>query len=91
MEQTLHEGPHNIKGTGEVTYCPPSCPAHFRWKNVCGPAIRVWLGVPRQRSFGLQHHSVMWCGACNCGKTWQYFDHGATLGAGLEHLRRCRI
>lgn len=29
---TVHSsGPHNILGTGAVTYCPPSCPAHAEW------------------------------------------------------------
>lgn len=29
---TVHgSGPHNILGTGAVTYCPPNCPAHAEW------------------------------------------------------------
>jgi hypothetical protein len=29
---TVHSsGPHNILGTGAVTYCPPGCPAHAEW------------------------------------------------------------
>lgn len=32
----------------------------------------------------------MWKGGCdNCGQTWQFCFWGATLGYGLEHLRRC--
>lgn len=30
----------------------------------------------------------MWTGNCACGKTWQFHFFGATLGYGLEHLRR---
>lgn len=31
----------------------------------------------------------MWKGECTCGSKWQFWFFGATLGYGLEHLRRC--
>jgi hypothetical protein len=31
----------------------------------------------------------MWVGKCSCGMEWQFWFFGATLGWGLEHLRRC--
>ena len=33
-------------------------------------------------------HEDMWRGYCTCGKDWQFWYFGATLGYGLEHIRR---
>jgi hypothetical protein len=30
----------------------------------------------------------MWVTECTCGESLQYWFFGATLGAGLEHIRR---
>jgi hypothetical protein len=32
--------------------------------------------------------SGMWVGDCTCGKVWKFWFFGATLGYGLEHIRR---
>lgn len=34
------------------------------------------------------HEWKMWRGVCTCGEDWQFHFFGATLGYGLEHIRR---
>lgn len=88
MEETtilLHEGPHNIKGTGVITYCPPSCPKHLAWS---GKKARVWYGYVKAGHVTGSYQ--MWQAECICGERPRYYSFGATLGAILEHLRRCR-
>jgi hypothetical protein len=45
--------------------------------------IRIWKEKRPIRFYR------MWRGQCDCGKTWQFWFFGATLGYGLEHQRRC--
>lgn len=49
------------------------------------PSIRI----RKQRKFEVFRGGGMWIGTCSCGKKWQFWFFGATLGYGLEHLRRC--
>jgi len=43
------------------------------------PKIEVWKSKEERQE---------WMGVCSCGKAWMFHFFGATLGFGLEHLRR---
>lgn len=51
--------------------------------------IKVWKEKEKEKDTNLVWTLNMWCGSCTCGSTWQFWAFGATLGFGLEHLRRC--
>ncbi len=54
-------------------------------------SIKIRKKVPRIPGWDIPSRMKMWYGECfDCGYFWQYWDFGATLGAGLEHMRRCR-
>lgn len=46
--------------------------------------IHIW----KQNNFTVLRGGEMWEGKCTCGKTWKFWFFGATLGYGLEHIRR---
>lgn len=48
--------------------------------------IKIWK---QTYPTSLLHAQDMWYGYCQgCNKRWQYWYFGATLGYGLEHIRR---
>lgn len=50
------------------------------------PSVRIYKEMRSEATMG-KH---MWRGGCTaCFTTMQYWDSGATLGANLEHIRRC--
>lgn len=53
--------------------------------------VRKKSPVPAVEKLHFNPTFVMWVGECTCTVTWQFHFFGATLGYGLEHLRRHHV
>jgi hypothetical protein len=59
------------------------------WVNPNRLHISIRKALPFKDNPDFSPWKLMWYGYCDsCHKTWQFHFFGATLGYGLEHLRR---